>query len=73
MIRWREEIINKFKNNINRIVMVYDIDYILNDDSILYELKQIGYGVIRFENSISFRFLLEKEYRPKLDDNNMLI
>lgn len=73
MTGWRKEIIKKFTHNINKVVLVYDSNYLLNDDLVLHELEQMGFDVIRFDNSISFRFLYEKEYRSKQTDHKLLI
>lgn len=73
MFGWRKEIIKKFTHNINKIVLVYDSNYLLNDDLVLHELEQMGFDIVRFENSISFRYLYEKEYRSRYNNHKLLI
>ncbi|WP_338472807.1 BREX-3 system phosphatase PglZ [Niallia sp. XMNu-256] len=72
MSSWREEVLKKFQNLNSALVLVYDMDYLLNDEEIVDVLKALGYEIFRFEDSVSFRYLYEQHYR-NLEDQWKLI
>src|SRR5690625_7887806 len=45
------------------MVLVHDTDFLLNDEIILRELTGLDYEIIRFEDSVSFRYTFEQNYR----------
>jgi len=63
MFGWRDAIINNIQLQQSSLILVHDLDYLLNDELILKELQEQGFELVRFEASISFRFLYEKYYR----------
>lgn len=65
MSNWRNTIINKFKNQNSSFIFVMDHDSLLNEEKILHDMLKLGYEVIRYEDSISFRYLYEQKYRDK--------
>jgi len=67
MDNWRDEIINRFLHISSPVVLVKDPDFILGDLQIQNQLQGLGYDIVRFEDSISFRFLYEKEYRGRIE------
>lgn len=67
MDNWRNEIINRFLHISSPVVLVKDPDFILGDLQIQNKLQGLGYDIVRYEDSISFRFLYEKEYRKRVE------
>ncbi|WP_078596330.1 BREX-3 system phosphatase PglZ [Evansella clarkii] len=65
MSKWRDVIIGKFKNQDCSFLFVQDFDLLLNDEHILNSLPYQGYEVLRYEDSISFRFLYELKFREQ--------
>lgn len=63
MIGWRDEVLKKFQYQNNTMLLVHDKDFLLSDELILSQLTDYGYEVVRFEDSISFRYLYEQQYR----------
>lgn len=69
MNNWRDEIIRIFRNQPFPLFLVNDPDYLLNEELILEHLSEIGFQTIRFDDSISFRYIYEMQYRTKLENN----
>jgi hypothetical protein len=65
MTSWRDVILSKFKNQSDSMILVKDLDSLLNDEIILNELSNLGYEVVRYEDSILFYYLYEQQYRQK--------
>ncbi|MDC7724452.1 BREX-3 system phosphatase PglZ [Priestia megaterium] len=63
MNNWRDEVLKKFQNQSNKIILVHDTDFLLDDESLLNDLKEHGFAVERFDDSISFRYIYEQKYR----------
>ena len=45
--------------------MVHDPDYLFGDIQILNELKTADFDVLHYDDSITFRYLYERNYRDK--------
>ncbi|WP_342468736.1 BREX-3 system phosphatase PglZ [Ureibacillus sp. FSL K6-3587] len=65
MTSWRDVILSKFKNQTDSMIFVKDLDSLLNDEVILNELSNLGYEVVRYEDSVLFYYLYEQQYRQK--------
>ena len=63
MSSWRKKIIDTFNYEPGSMVLVHDTDFLLNDEIILRELTGLDYEIIRFEDSVSFRYTFEQNYR----------
>ncbi|MGG2093478.1 BREX-3 system phosphatase PglZ [Bacillus sp. S13(2024)] len=63
MSGWRDEVLRKFQYQNNKLLLVHDKDFLLSDELILSQLTDYDYEVVRFEDSISFRYLYEQQYR----------
>lgn len=72
MASWRDEVINQFKYESGPLLLVHDQDFLLNNEIILHELAAQGFDVIRYEDSVSFRYIYESQYR-QLDCSFKLI
>lgn len=66
MTSWRDVILSKFKNQTDSMIFVKDLDSLLNDEVILNELSNLGYEVVRYEDSVLFYYLYEQQYRQKM-------
>ncbi|MEV5114453.1 BREX-3 system phosphatase PglZ [Peribacillus frigoritolerans] len=73
MSSWREEVLKKFQNQNSALVLVHDEDYLLNDELIVGQLKEYGYDLVRFEDSVSFRYLYEQKYRRREDEWKLIV
>ncbi|MGI1798586.1 BREX-3 system phosphatase PglZ [Priestia sp. TRN 1309] len=73
MSSWRDKILVKFQDNISPIILIHDEDYLLNDELIIKQLNEYGYNVVRFEDSISFRYIFEQTYRGKEGDLKLIV
>ncbi|MEH7558884.1 BREX-3 system phosphatase PglZ, partial [Priestia megaterium] len=72
MSDWRDEVFKKFQNQNSTLILIHDDDYLFDDELILSRLKEYGYEIIRFEDSVSFRYIYEQQYRTR-DKNWKLI
>ncbi|SME36446.1 PglZ domain protein [Bacillus paranthracis] len=73
MGNWFDGILEKLRYPNCKIVLVHDQDFLLNDESLLNNLKEEGYEVVRFENSVSFRYLYEQKYRASQNKYKLLV
>jgi hypothetical protein len=73
MFGWREAIIDKIKYQQASLILVHDKDYLLNDEFVLKELQSHGFVTVRFEDSVTFRFLYEQQYRTNNSTNKLII
>lgn len=67
MADWRDTILNRFEKNISRLTLVSDPDGLLTEERMLTEIKDRGFDLIPFEDSIAFRFAYESKYRSMWD------
>ena len=65
MSNWRNEVLKPFKIQDNRLFLVHDPDYLFGDIQILNELKTADFDVLHYDDSITFRYLYERNYRDK--------
>ncbi len=64
---WREPLLRPFVPGIARKTVVADPDELFRDDRIFREITDRGFTLIYFEDSISFRFTYESEFREAWD------
>lgn len=67
MSAWIERILAEFPTEISRFWMVADPDYILLDERLLASLRDRGFEVLPYEDSIAFRTEYEERYRAAWD------
>ena len=67
MADWRETILKHFKKDISRLTLVSDPDGMLTEERMLTEIKNRGFDLIPYEDSIAFRFAYESQYRSIWD------
>ncbi|PWA07896.1 BREX-3 system phosphatase PglZ [Pueribacillus theae] len=73
MPNWRDVIINKFRNQSSSFLFVYDLDFLLNEEMILNYLAEKGYLVLRYDDSITFRYIYEQKIREKEKERKLIV
>ena len=63
MSSWRDSILNDFVPNVSRLTIVADPDCLLTEENLLLELRQRGFDLIEFNDSVEFRYSYESNYR----------
>jgi hypothetical protein len=67
MANWRETILENFRPKISRLTLVADPDGLLTEEGMLSAIKERGFDLIQFTDSIAFRFAYESQYRSYWD------
>lgn len=67
MANWRDNILKNFKPKISRLTLVADPDGLLTEEGMLSAIKDRGFDLIPFDDSIAFRFAYESQYRSQWD------
>src|SRR5512137_711822 len=67
MSDWRGPLLKPFVAGIARKTVIADPDELFRDDRIFREITDRGFTLIYFEDSISFRFTYESEFREAWD------
>lgn len=70
MANWRESILKHFKPRVARLTLVADPDGLLTEEVMLSEIRNRGYDLLPFADSIAFRFAYESQYRSLWDAGN---
>lgn len=73
MSNWRDVILKKFKNQSSSFLIVYDFDFLLNEEVILNDLVESGYQVLRYEDSMTFRYIYEQKFRGSEKDIKLIV
>jgi hypothetical protein len=68
MKNWREEILKYFVSGIARKTVVADPDELFRDKGLYTEISRRGFSLLHFEDSVSFRFTYESEFREAWDN-----
>ena len=69
MSLWIDRILNEFPSDLARLWVAADPDGVLLDEQILSLLRERGYEVLPFEDSVAFRAEYEERYREAWDRN----
>lgn len=67
MANWRDTILKNFKPKISRLTLVADPDGLLTEEGMLSAIKDRGFDLIPFDDSMAFRFAYESQYRSHWD------
>lgn len=67
MANWRDEILKHFQKKISRLTLVADPDGLLTEEGMLSAIRERGFDLIPFDDSIAFRFAYESQYRSSWD------
>lgn len=65
MSNWRDVIIRKIENQSSTFLLIYDFDYLLNEEIIMNNLMNNGYLVLRYDESIVFCHIYEQKSGKK--------
>ena len=63
---WRDAILSTLGAHLDGITLVADPDGLLVEETLLQTLHGQGAEVVPFEDSVSFRYLFEREFQPRL-------
>ena len=67
MANWRDTILKEFQPQISRLTLVADPDGLLTEEGMLSAIRDRGFDLIPFDDSIAFRFAYESQYRSQWD------
>ncbi len=67
MSEWREQIVRRLVPNTARVTAVSDADGLLRDPGVFQAIQAKGFAIVQFEESVSFRFDYESQFRSKWD------
>jgi hypothetical protein len=67
MANWRDAILKHFKPKVSRLTLVADPDGLLTEERMLSAIRERGFDLIPFDDSISFRYAYESQYRSHWD------
>ncbi len=67
MADWRKNILKHFKPKISRLTLVADPDGLLTEEGMVTAIRDRGFDLIPFDDSIAFRFAYESQYRSQWD------
>ena len=68
MANWRDHILAEFQPKISRLTLVADPDELLTEEGMLSAIRDRGFDLIPFDDSITFRFAYESQYRSLWDN-----
>ncbi len=68
MANWRDKILKEFQPKISRLTLVADPDGLLTEEGMLSAIRERGFALIPFDDSIAFRFAYESQYRSLWDE-----
>ena len=64
---WRDSILKEFVTDVSKLTIVSDPDGLLTEEHLVIELRNRGFEVIEFSDSIEFRYAYESRYRSIWD------
>jgi len=67
MTSWRDQILKDFVPGINKLTLVADPDGLLTEERMVLKLRDKGFDLIEFSDSIAFRYAYESQYRALWD------
>lgn len=67
MANWRDTLLQHFQPKISRLTLVADPDGLLTEEGMLTAIRDRGFDLIPFDDSIAFRFAYESQYRSLWD------
>lgn len=67
MANWRDSILKHFKPKVSKLTLVADPDGLLTEEGMLSAIRERGFDLIPFDDSISFRYAYESQYRSQWD------
>jgi hypothetical protein len=70
---WRDSILARFALHVNKLSLVEDRDCLFTEEKLVAQLKEKGFDLIEFIDSIEFRFFYESNYRHNQGSEKDLI
>lgn len=67
MTNWRDSILRDFVPNVSKLTLVADPDGLLTEERLALQLRERGFDLIEFNDSVEFRFAYESKYRSIWD------
>lgn len=67
MTSWRDTILDDFVPNVSKLTLVADPDSLLTEEKLVLELRNRGFDLITFNDSVEFRYAYESKYRTIWD------
>src|SRR5579863_4223794 len=67
MTDWREAILQEFPPRAARLTLVADPDGMVTEEGVIQKIRERGYDLLLFDESVSVRFAYELKYRVKWD------
>ena len=67
MTDWRDRILDEFAPGLASLTLVADPDGLLMEERILAVIRQKGFELLSFENTITLRYDFENRFRPRWD------
>jgi len=67
MASWRDAILNDFAPNVSKLTWVADPDRLLTEEKLASELRERGFDLMEFNDSVEFRYAYESKYRSIWD------
>ena len=67
MADWRAQILKEFTPRFARLTLVDDPDGLILEEAVLETIRERGFDLISFEDSVSFRFAYESKFRSYWD------
>ena len=67
MNNWRNRILREFNSHVARLTLVADPDSLLLEKGISSSIRERGYDLISFEDSVAFRYAYESRFRSRWD------
>ena len=64
---WRDRILEEFTAKVAPLTLVADPDGLLLEESLLETIRERGFEVLPFEDSVAFRFAYESRFRSRRD------
>ncbi len=64
---WCQQIVKEFIPKVAPLTLVIDPDRLVTEPKVLQEIQSKGFLVLLFEDAISFRYIYESQYRPRLE------
>jgi len=67
MCNWRDKILKEFTPYVSRLTLVSDPDDLLTEEKLALKLRERGFDLIEYNDSVEFRYIYESTYRSAWD------
>ena len=64
---WRDRILKEFTPNVAQLTLVADPDGLLVEETLLEAIRERGFEILPFDDSIAFRFAYESRFQSRWD------